>query len=245
MIEVFLMILDIYKDSFEYAGQDVKTILKLGVLYFLSFFIIPIFLVAGYQYRVIGAGINGMIGGDDKLPSFDNITGMFVDGIKYILVQIGYLIVPGVVFVISMMLSVYSDAASILAFVVGIILFIISELYMFIAIPNMIANDGSLKAAFKFKRLNEIIKMIGLGEYIMVYVGVLLLVTVISLVVAFIFIMVSSIFGIAIAYVAPSVSMGVLIVTEIILGFIFSFVVGPYLGIFAGRATGLIYGVGE
>lgn len=239
------MILDIYKDSFEYAGQDVKTLLKLGVLSFLGFFIIPIFLVAGYQYRVMGAGINGMIGGDDKLPSFDNITGMFVDGIKYILVQICYLIVPGVAFVVLATLSEYFEPAAILAFVVGIILFIISELYMFIAIPNMIANDGSFKAAFKFKRLNEIIKMIGVGEYIMFYIGVLLLVTVISFVVAFILIMIFGVFGVAITYVAPSAGMGVLTVTSIIFGAIFSFVVEPYLAIFAGRATGLIYGVGE
>ena len=43
------MILDIYKDAFEYAAQDISTLIKLGVLSFFGFLIIPIFLVLGYQ----------------------------------------------------------------------------------------------------------------------------------------------------------------------------------------------------
>ena len=31
------MILDLYKDSFEFAGQDFKVLLKLGILSILSF----------------------------------------------------------------------------------------------------------------------------------------------------------------------------------------------------------------
>ena len=67
------MILDIYKDSLEYSAKDLKTLLILGVTYFLSFLLLPIFLIYGYSYRVTKISVEGMINGNDPLPEFDNI----------------------------------------------------------------------------------------------------------------------------------------------------------------------------
>ena len=57
------MILDIYKDSFEYSAKDLKTLLILGVTYFLTFLVLPLFLVYGYSYRVTKVSVEGMING--------------------------------------------------------------------------------------------------------------------------------------------------------------------------------------
>lgn len=241
------MILDLYKDSFEFAGQDFKVLLKLGILSILSFFIIPAFLISGYQYRVVSTGINGMIGGDDKLPSFENLTGMFVDGIKYFVTQLIYFVVPIIIFGILFYLGQYFNNYSLimLSVIVGVILFIVSMLYWFIALPNMVANNGSFKAAFDFSRLNEIIKMIGAGRFIVFYIGILLIVFVVSIVVFFILSAIFGLFGLAILTINPSASFGLFTGYSLIFEAIFAFIVGPYLSIFVGRATGLIYAVGE
>ena len=55
------MILDIYKDSLEYSAKDLKTLLILGVTYFLSFLLLPLFLIYGYSYRVTKISVEGMI----------------------------------------------------------------------------------------------------------------------------------------------------------------------------------------
>lgn len=240
------MILDLYKDSFEYSGQDIKVLLKLGILSFLSFFILPAFLLSGYQYRVIETGINGMIGGEDKLPSFDNITGMFVDGIKYFLVQLIYVLVPLIVFFVleTAAQSINSPALSGVAMILGVVLLILAEFYVFMAIPNMIAN-GSFKAAFDIKKLNEVIKTIGVGRYVVFYIGLILLVFVISIVVGILLMLVLGLFGFAVSFVDPYASAGIFLSSMLIFSAIFSFIVGPYLMLFTGRATGLIYAVGE
>ncbi|MCQ2971569.1 MAG: DUF4013 domain-containing protein, partial [archaeon] len=85
------MILDIYKDAFEYSAKDWKTLLILGVICLFSFLLIPVFLLAGYNYRVVGTAVRGIINGKDPLPEFDDLIGMFIDGIKVVIVQIVYL----------------------------------------------------------------------------------------------------------------------------------------------------------
>ena len=61
------MILDIYKDSLEYSAKDLKTLLILGVTYFLSFLLLPMFLIYGYSYRVTKISVEGMIQSEDMV----------------------------------------------------------------------------------------------------------------------------------------------------------------------------------
>lgn len=92
------MILDIYKDSFEYASKNVKNLLILGVFYLFGFLIIPMFFILGYNYRIIKIATEGMINGNDELPEFEDWTLMLVEGIKCFVVYVGYLIIPIIVF---------------------------------------------------------------------------------------------------------------------------------------------------
>ena len=76
------MILDIYKDAFEYSAQDWTALVKLGIITVMGIFILPLFLAMGYSYRVVKTAINGMINGDDELPEFNEWVQMFLEGIK-------------------------------------------------------------------------------------------------------------------------------------------------------------------
>lgn len=71
----------------------------LGVICLFSFLLIPVFLLAGYNYRVVGTAVRGIINGKDPLPEFDDLIGMFIDG-KVAIVQIVYLIVSAVTFIV-------------------------------------------------------------------------------------------------------------------------------------------------
>ena len=94
------MILDIYKDAFEYSAKDWKALIVLGVMCLFSFLIIPAFLIAGYGYRVENTAVHGIINGNDPLPEFDDIFEMFIEGVKVFLVQIAYLLVPMILFIL-------------------------------------------------------------------------------------------------------------------------------------------------
>ncbi|MBQ2353471.1 MAG: DUF4013 domain-containing protein, partial [Methanobrevibacter sp.] len=94
------MILDIYKDAMEYSAKDWKTLVILGVICLFSFLLLPAFLITGYNYRVINTAVHGVINGRDPLPDFEDLISMFVDGVKFVIVQILYLLVPAIIFLI-------------------------------------------------------------------------------------------------------------------------------------------------
>ena len=91
------MILDIYKDSVEFASRKVSILLILGVLSFLNFLIIPLILFYGYNYKVIKLSTQSMINVNDVPPEFSEIKEMFINGLKYIAVNFVYMIIPIIV----------------------------------------------------------------------------------------------------------------------------------------------------
>ena len=82
------MILDIYKDSFEYASKNVKNLLILGVFYLFGFLVIHMFFILGYNYRIIKIATEGMINGNDELPEFEDWPLMLVEGILVFVVYV-------------------------------------------------------------------------------------------------------------------------------------------------------------
>ena len=230
------MILDIYKDSFEYASKKVSNLLLLGVLSFLNFLIIPMIFFLGYNYRVVKQSANSMINIDDVPPEFSNLSGMFIDGLKYFVVYFVYLIIPIIVLVFSM----YYGFNTILFFV-GLILLIISTLFAYLAIPHMAMNDDSLSSAFSISDLNNIMSSIGYGRYILTYVGIALISVVVVFVVIAILIVIFGILGVATISVFSSGASTFSLISTIIINVILSFIVLPYLSLFQSRCVGLIY----
>lgn len=241
------MILDIYKDSLEYSAKDWKTLVILGVICLFSVFLLPVFLITGYNYRVINTAVHGVINGRDPLPDFDNIIDMFVDGIKVVVIQIAYLIVPAIIFFIFAAISSNINGAAssalmiigcIITFAVGVAACLMEQM----AICHMAYNDGSFSKAFALKEIKEAIDDIGWFNCIATYLGLIIITVVIAFVVTSIIYLIFGVFGISGLALGVNPT-GIFMVGALINSLITMFIVGPYLSIFNSRSIGLLYGM--
>ena len=239
------MILDIYKDALEYSAKDWKTLVILGVICLFSFLLLPVFLITGYNYRVISTAVHGIINGRDPLPEFNDLIGMFVDGIKFVIVQIVYILVPIIVFLIFAIIAgqlsgVLSTALMIIGCIITFALFVVACLMEQMGLCHMAYNDGAFSKAFAVSEIKEVIDEIGWFNCIATYLGLIIITLVISLVVTVIIYGIFTLFGIsgAVLGVDPS---GIFILGILINSAITMFFVGPYLSIFNSRPIGLLY----
>lgn len=229
------MILDVYKDGFEFASRKFSTLFVLGALSFFNILIIPAVFFYGYNYRVVKLATQSMINGDDVPPEFNDFKQMFIDGLKYIVVVLCYLIVPAIIIAVSIL----GRPVNVLLLVVGLILFFIAGLFLYLAIPNMAVNDDSLKSAFALSELNKIMASIGYVRYIVSYLGIFLISHIIFFAVFFIISFVLAILGITVGGTYIN------LIGTIIINFVLLFIVAPYLSLFQARCGGLIYNLGS
>jgi hypothetical protein len=220
---------EIISDSLSYPSQNWKNVLILGILFLISFLIIPAFLVMGYFFRVL----KGSIAGFDELPDFDEWGEMLIDGLKIFVVQFVYFLIPAIVILIGIWASIASmsvtDAGTLtnpglfiglmgVTAIIGIILAIILGLIASIAIANMALNNGEIGAAFRFSEILEKIAMIGWGKYIVWYI-VMIIIGLIGGVIA-----------------------GILNIIPFIGTIIALLVIYPYLYMFSARSLALLFG---
>ncbi len=187
---------DIVGDAIKYPVQDLKKFVIFLVIVIISMILggrvgliggliglIVSFIVYGYMLRAIKASIAG----SDELPEFDEWGEMIIEGIKVFLVSLIYSI-PAIIILIVLAAPAITAAAYLsagisidaisgligLAFV-GII---VSALYaLFIGIPlsilgiaNMAYYDGEFTAAFRFSEIRDHISRIGLVDFIIWYI---------------------------------------------------------------------------
>ncbi len=233
------MILDIYKDSFEFSSRKFLNLIILGLLSFLNILIIPLVFFYGYNYRVVKLSTQSMINGDDVPPDFDDFKRMFIEGLKYIVVEFVYLIIPMIIMIASVF---YRNA---ILFILGLILVTIFQLFALLAIPHMAANDDSLKSAFEFSKINNIMASIGYGRYILTYIGILLIYLAILVVVIIILSIIFGLLGIATSFISLNGVGAVNVIGTIIFNFVLFFLVAPFLTMFQNRCIGLIYNLGS
>lgn len=143
-----------------------QTNMALIVLSFIVIFILMIFC-SGYLYNVIKYSIEARF----ELPEFKDIKGIFLNGIRSLIVGIAYTILPAILFLLGLMLTVNESIDCSINYIGGIILIISIILAIFIslveimAMSNMIYND-ELAAAFRFREILALIKNIGWIKYI-------------------------------------------------------------------------------
>ena len=233
------MILDIYKDSFEFSSRKFLNLIILGLLSFLNILIITLVFFYGYNYRVVKLSTQSMINGDDVPPDFDDFKRMFIEGLKYIVVEFVYLIIPLIILVASVF---YRSA--ILLFI-ALLLMVILQLFALLAIPHMAANDDSLKSAFALSEINGIMASIGYGRYILTYIGIVLIYIVILMIVTIVLSIIFGLLGIATSFISLNGVGAVNLIGTIIFNFVLFFLVTPYLTMFQNRCIGLIYNLGS
>lgn len=243
------MLLDIYKDAIEYSMQDKVTLLKLGICMLLSGLIIPMFLVLGYEYRVLDISTKGMVNGNEKLPEFNDLVGMFVDGLKVFLVSLVYMIIPIIIFLAFAItgggLTNLNQGLGAGIGIVGLIIFIISVIIFFfmslMAVANMIANGGAMKKAFDFKEIWNLISNIGWLRYILFYIGIIIAQGVIIALTAIISFILQFIVLIGLGALNGTVASVGSIIIAFLVFLVFSLLLQPYMSVFRNRALGLIY----
>lgn len=206
--------------------------MALIVLSWILTFIIMLF-ISGYLYNVIKYGIEGKF----ELPEFKDIKGIFLNGIRTFIVGIAYAILPGILFLIGIMLAVNESVGSAVNSIGVIILLIACAFAIFVALfevmamCNMIAKD-ELKAAFNFNEILALIKNIGWGKFFGILLFTVIAVMIITVFFEFIFgvfsTVISMIFGSAI----------VLVLVNLILQ---SLLLNPYSSVVFSRIYGSIY----
>ena len=109
----------------------------------------------------------------------------------------------------------------------------------------MATNDGSMKAAFDVKEITNIVKSIGWSRCFTTYIGMIILVSVIICVVVSIVLAVLMILGFATVSAVPimGVATATGVVSTLIINFVITFIVMPYLQIFQSRCQGLLYNI--
>lgn len=244
---MLFMILDIYKDSLEYGLQDLKSLLLLGVCYLFSIFLIPIFLVYGYLFKVLKVAVKGQINGNDELPIFEGFSSMFVDGIKVFCVQILYYIIPFVFALLALISLNYFNnmTISILLGIIFLILIFCAFIFSNLGLAHMAQKRESFYDAFEVKELYQILKSIGILKIIGFYLGLFVIIFVIALIV---FLIIALILGIGLSISmlsSPLLGFGIISSGFVIAFLIFLFIIGPYLSIFQYRSIGLIYNLRE
>lgn len=239
------MILDIYKDSLEYSAKDWKTLVTLGVMCLFSFLFLPAFLITGYNYRVINTAVHGIINGRDPLPNFDNLIEMFVDGVKVVIVQIAYLLVPAIIFIIFALIAgrlsgVLSTALLIIGCLITFAIMITACLMSQMGLCHMAYNDGAFSKAFALKEIKEVIDEIGWFNCIATYLGLIIITIDIAIVISAIITTIFTIFGLS-GFALGVDATGVFTLGALINSIVSMFIVGPYLSIFNARSIGLLY----
>ena len=235
------MILDIYKDSFEFASRKISSLLLLGVLSFFYFLIIPLIFFYGYNYNVVKLSTQSMINGEDEPPEFSNLKEMFINGLKYIVVVLAYSIVPIIIFCIALFSGDYAWILDL----IGIVLTVICVLFAYLAIAHMASNNDSLKSAFAFSEIANIMASIGYLRYFLAYIGIVIISIIILVVVSVLLGIIFAFLGIATSGISANGLGTVNVVGSAIINFIILFIIVPYLAMFQNRCIGLIYNLGS
>ena len=227
---------EIVSDSIRYPSSNWTKVIILGILFIISFLIIPVFLALGYIFKVLKASLAGL----EELPEFDEWIDMLVDGIKVFVVYIVYFL-PAILIMIFSVISIWYSIMSFAAMqTVGTMMspellfgmfggtalagIIISMIYMLvitpimaIAIANMAYNDGEINAAFRFSEIFELISQIGWVDLIIWYIVLILIGVVIG------------------------VLTGILGIIPVIGWIISILVIYPYINIFYARSVAWLY----
>ena len=232
---------EIFSDALRYPFSDVAKFVVLGILALIAGIssiltnytvegsvmaisgvvsFIASLIVSGYCISVIRFGVER----SEDVPSISFLDNL-IDGIKFIIINIAYFIIPVVIVIVLAVLStmgyIISEVAvfglAITVIAVGIILFILFGIMGEVAVARF-ASTGEFSDAFALRSVFGDIRRIGILK----------------------------IFGFIIIQFAIILAIGVVLVGIGMIPYvglvISSFVGGAYLALFSNRSLGLLYG---
>lgn len=237
-----MSIKEIIIDSLKYSFSDWKVVIALGlVLLFADIFdeisgttllamelkvvlIILVFLLAimeaGFVFRILHETISG----STKLPKFNNFKKMLRHGINELIILGVYFAVPVLLFLLFFVEFMNSmDLNDVPGASLNLFIILIAFTgFIYIIFPAVLLHrahhNGDLKSSFDFRKIYHKIRRIGFKRLIFVYIGVILLVTLIE------------------SVLADSISSSIPLYGQ----FIADLIIAPLVLIFSARFLGLI-----
>lgn len=201
---------------------DIYLVVGLSVISF----IVGLFIF-GYQYDVVKFSIDRKA----DFPGFNDIAGLLVRGIKYLIVAVAYYIIPVIVWAAGIAFADNSSVFIIVSLIAGL-LFIIAYFLMIMAVNNMVAYD-SIKKAFDFREITDNIANLGWGKYI----GIVLFTVIVMMIISAAVGIILSFITVAFAAVINNQAVIISIVIAIIEGLF----IDSYMTVFFSRVCGSIY----
>ncbi|MDD3985898.1 MAG: DUF4013 domain-containing protein [Methanobacterium sp.] len=160
-------------DSLYYPFNDLKRFFILLILFLTSFLLVPMVIGLGYMWRII----ENTLKGNERLPDFSNINQLFVNGLKILVVQIIYsiptflvLYLLSLIMNININLAVLTELSNNPSYVfilifVGLFVGFFVNIVLVIGFGNMV-HENRLMAVFDFKKIFQLIKIIGWKNYL-------------------------------------------------------------------------------
>jgi hypothetical protein len=162
--------LETFLDSLKYAFSNMSALLVGGIVFFLSLIVIGLPFFLGYITRCM----RQIMAGDGVLPEWENVTGMFRDGIRMVIVFLAYAAMFAVVIALPAIpvlvfsylnmryMVLLSTAALILTMAVMLSVFAI----VFFASWVLYASYGSVRIALSPRRIKQLISLNPVGYMI-------------------------------------------------------------------------------
>ena len=228
------MLLNILNDSIRYTFSNPKTFAKVILCEIFSVLIIPLLIICGLQYRIIKESLHSIILEQSKLSNLSNFKTLLKNGIKIFFVKFIYLFFPLVLLFLTMTGSIPRFTGLIIT---GLI-FVVLYTYCFIAIANMVYYD-SFRKAFALNEISIVKNNIG---WLLLF-GLLMSVL-------FIFYGAIAFLDDLILFLVNFININAILfdsitVYKLLLLFITSLTVQPFIDILTARIVGIIYENGD
>ena len=193
--------------------------------------------ISGYEFNILKFSISK----NNELPAFNDYVGILKDGLKMIAVKIAYAILPGILFLLGLMLSVNDNVGAsvnvigsfILA--IAIIFAIIVAFFLIMATARMV-DMGTLRSAFDFREIYELISNMGVVQYVGILIFLAIAIAIINLAASAIFEMI----GFAVALVLPTALASVFLVM-----ILSSLLIDSFTSLATYRVYGSVYNVAQ
>lgn len=165
-----------FGEAFRYPFQKGVNILIGGVLYLLSFLIIPAFFVEGYIVRVMADTIEGR----DEMPEWTDWGYLFSKGVGAFVISLVYLIIPLIIIGVVLAATLTALIPAIISGSLGevitgalggiLISVIIAFFFGFVCLVGLLryAAEGNIGAAFAFSEIFEELKE-KFAQYLIAY----------------------------------------------------------------------------
>ena len=230
-----------------YFIQAYKTSVSMGLDMMDLSVVSPAMIIVSAVLFVLGLIVFVYISGyefnskNNELPAFNDYVGILKDGLKMIAVKIAYAILPGILFLLGLMLSVNDNVGAAVNIIgsfilaIAIIFAIIVAFFLIMATARMV-DMGTLRSAFDFREIYELISNMGVVQYVGILIFLAIAIAIINLAASAIFEMI----GFAVALVLPTALASVFLVM-----ILSSLLIDSFTSLATYRVYGSVYNVAQ